>query len=195
MIITIARQRGSGGTQISKALSETYGLPVYNLRALSEAARKKGLLEAYPAFFAERPLDSLLSVLSLEADHTAVYKVPGRLLQQLLPPDNFILIGRCGNVVYKDQPACIRIFLGGEFSVRTANIMARYGLPRNVAEEKVKETDAKRCQYHEYYTGQPWGRADQYDLCLNSCRAGFKATREMIEAYVNSVAGQENNIF
>lgn len=195
MIITIARQRGSGGTQISRALAETYGLPVYHLRALSEAAQKEGLLAAYPEFFAERSLNSLLSAISLEADHTAVYKVPKQLLHQLLPPDNFILIGRCGNVVYKDHPGCIRIFLGGDVSIRVANIMARYGLSRDTAEKKVKEADEMRSRYHEYYTGQPWGQADQYDLCLNSGRADFETTRKLIEIYVNAIAKQEPDRF
>lgn len=193
MIITIARQRGSGGTQISRDLSETYGLPVYNLRTLSEAAKKKGLLQDYPEFFAESPLNSLLSAITLGADHSAVYKVPETLLKQLLPSDNFILIGRCGNVVYRDHPACIRVFLGGDFSVRVRNIMERYDLPENMAEKKVTEADGKRSQYHEYYTGEMWGKADQYDLCLNSCRLGFEPTRRIIEAYVNSIAGQEHN--
>ena len=66
MIITLARQCGSGGTQVGRALSEKYRLPLFDMRALSEAGKATGLFERTPEFFAERPMNSLLSAISLE---------------------------------------------------------------------------------------------------------------------------------
>ena len=51
MIITLARQRGSGAAQIGKSLAAEFSLPVYNLRELINLAKGKGLLAQYPEFF------------------------------------------------------------------------------------------------------------------------------------------------
>ena len=55
MIITVARQCGSGGTQVGRVLSEKYRLPLFDMRRLNEAGKAMGLLERTPEFFAERP--------------------------------------------------------------------------------------------------------------------------------------------
>ena len=54
----------------------------------------------------------------------------------------------------------------------------------------MKENDENRLAYHDYYTGRVWGKADQYDLTLNSCRLGFARTEELIEHYVDQVLGR-----
>ena len=48
MIITLARQCGSNGTLIGRTLSQRYRMPLFDLRALTEAGKTKGLLERYP---------------------------------------------------------------------------------------------------------------------------------------------------
>ena len=58
------------------------------------------------------------------------------------------------------------------------------------SEERVKENDENRLAYHKYYTGEVWGKADQYDLTINSCRLGFIRTEELIEHYVDQVLGR-----
>lgn len=184
MIITLARQRGSGAAQIGKGLAAEFSLPVYNLRELINLAKGKGLLAQYPEFFSEQPLNSLLSVISLTDSPKEVRELPQLILSQLLPADDFILIGRCGNVVYGNRPDCVRIFLSGAPEVRIENIMSRYDLPRKAAESKVRESDEKRRYYHEYYTGKPWGQADQYDLCLDSGKLGLAAAESFIKEYV-----------
>ena len=104
--------------------------------------------------------------------------------------DDFILIGRCGNVVYGDRPNCVRVFLCGEFAARVKVLRERYSLSQSTAEERVRENDENRLAYHKYYTGEVWGKADQYDLTINSCRLGFIRTEELIEHYVDQVLGR-----
>ena len=128
MIITLARQCGSGGTQIGRALADKYRLPLYDMRALTEAGKATGVFERAPEFFAERPMNSLLSAISLAADKSGVRRGAKTILAELLPPDDFILIGRCGNVVYGDRPDCVRVFLCGEFEARVKVLMSRYAL-------------------------------------------------------------------
>lgn len=189
MIITLARQCGSGGTQVGRALSEKYRLPLFDMRRLNEAGKAMGLLARTPEFFAERPMNSFLSALSLSDDKNRVRREAEEILAALLPPDDFILVGRCGNVVYGDRPDCVRVFLCGEFTMRVQVLRDRYGISEAVAKARVTENDENRLAYHKYYTGEVWGKADQYDLTINSCRLGFSRTEELIEHYVDRVLG------
>lgn len=190
MIITVARQCGSGGTQVGRALSEKYRLPLFDMRRLNEAGKAMGLLERTPEFFAERPMNSLLSALSLSEDRNGARREAEKILAALLPSDDFILVGRCGNVVYGDRPNCVRVFLCGEFAARVKVLRERYGISEATAKARVTENDENRLAYHKYYTGEVWGKADQYDLTLNSCRLGFSQTEELIEHYVDQVLGR-----
>ena len=187
MIITLARQCGSNGTLVGRTLSQKYGLPLFDLRSLAEAGRAKGLFDRYPEFFAERPVNSLLSVITLAAAPKNIRTAAKEILAELLPADDFILIGRCGNIVYGDRPDCVRIFLCGEFEQRVQVLMGRYNLSQSIAKKKVQEADEDRIAYHKYFTDTTWGQADMYDLCINSCRLGFECTEALIEHYIDSI--------
>ena len=60
VIITIARQHGSGGGEIGRRLGELLGMKVYDNELLTMAAKKKGLPEEYLRRVDERATGSLL---------------------------------------------------------------------------------------------------------------------------------------
>lgn len=54
-------------------------------------------------------------------------------------------------------------------------------------ENKIREVDRKRKDYYQYYTGNTWGRAQNYDLCLDSGKIGIKSTIEIILSYLGAL--------
>ena len=60
MIITIARQCGSGGHEIGKELASRLGLELYDRKRLEEEARKIGKFDENKDFFREKAVNSLL---------------------------------------------------------------------------------------------------------------------------------------
>ena len=46
------------------------------------------------------------------------------------------------------------------------------------------QTDERRKSYHEYYTGQAWGDAKNYDLCLNVTDLGVDGALAVIGTYL-----------
>ena len=54
------------------------------------------------------------------------------------------------------------------------------------AKAVVRETNDRRKTYHKYYTGQDWGHADNYDLCLNVSRLGVDGVLEMIASFIQN---------
>ena len=46
--------------------------------------------------------------------------------------------------------------------------------------EFMKQMDKQHKKYYEFYTGEKWGKPENYDLCINSANYGLKDTIELI---------------
>ena len=44
--------------------------------------------------------------------------------------------------------------------------------------------DKQRQSYYNYYSSKKWGRADSYDLCINSSVLGVEGTVKLLVQYV-----------
>jgi len=55
-----------------------------------------------------------------------------------------------------------------------------YEVPEKDAKEVMVKTDKKRAAYYNYYSGEKWGRADNYDLSINSGAIGIDGAVDLI---------------
>ena len=188
MIITIARQCGCGAIHVGKLLAEHYGIPFYTRKTLMDMAREHGVLDEMESFFDERPVDELLFAMSsLGESQKALTEKPIQVLTDMIGQENCIIIGRCGNYIFRDRKDLVSVFLKGNLEERIANIRHEEGLGRLEAEEFVEHADDCRIAYHKYYTGLTWGNADDYDICLDTVRLGTEKTASIIEQYVELI--------
>lgn len=185
MIITIARQCGCGALGVGRLLAERYGIPFYTRRRLMEMARERGLADRMSDFFDERPVDELLFAMSsFGEERTAATERPLQTLADMIGAADCIIIGRCGNYIFRRRADLVSVFLGGDVEKRIAAIAQTEGLSAAAARDFVEQADDCRAAYHRYYTGLTWGTAADYDLCLDSVRLGREATADVIDAYV-----------
>ena len=187
MIITIARQCGCGALEVGKLLAERYGIPLYTRNSLQEAARARGMLPQMEDFFEERPVDELMSAITFSFDRDDVQEKFCKAFREVVGREDCIVIGRCGNFIFKDRKDLVSVFLHGNMQMRIAHIMDSEGLARQEAEDFIHETDDKRVSYHKFYTGLDWGNAPDYDICLDVCRLGAEKTASLIEKYCETV--------
>ena len=47
--------------------------------------------------------------------------------------------------------------------------------------------DKQRQSYYNYYSSKKWGRADTYDLTINSGKLGLQGTVDLITQYIDDV--------
>lgn len=186
MIITIARQCGCGAVGVGRLLSEHYGIPFYTRKDLMQLADQRGLSERMADFFEERPVDELLfHISSYGEERTSITEKPLQTLADMIGKENCIIIGRCGNHIFRQRPDLVSVFLGGSLTERIAHIRQEEGLTNADAQDFVEQTDDQRAAYHRYYTGLTWGNAADYDLCLDTIRLGAENTAKIIEQYVH----------
>lgn len=184
MVITLARQCGCNGDYIANKLSKYYGIPCYDKYAISEIAKSNGTYEKYPDFLAENQANAFLSSISDDLESGFIRKTPENALKPIIDSGNCIIIGRCGNYVFRNNADAVRIYISADKSERINVIQNKHNVNKRKAEIIVEETDLRRAEYHEYYTGEKWGFAGNYDLCLNESRLGIDGVLYEIEHYI-----------
>ncbi len=189
MIITIARQCGCGALHVGEILAQHFNIPFYTRQNLREMAEEKGIMEELDDFFEERPVDNLMFAISGDyaETNTHVNEKPLKLLAEMIGDKNCIIIGRCGNYIFRDRKDLISVFLKGDINLRISEIQKEEGISKADAEEFVENADDCRINYHKYYTGLTWGNANDYDLCIDSCKLTAEHTAFIIENYINAL--------
>lgn len=187
MIITIARQCGCGAINVGRLLAEHYGIPFYTRKNLLQMASERGVLDEMEAFFDERPVDELLFAMPSFGESRHLVEKPLHVLADMIGDENCIIIGRCGNYIFRHRPDLVSVFLKGTMEHRVADIQQEQLLSRAEAREFVEHLDDCRVAYHQYYTGLTWGNANDYDICLDCSRLGAKKTADIIVDYVEKI--------
>ena len=63
--------------------------------------------------------------------------------------------------------------------------MGKYNVDAAKAKDMCIKKDKQRQSYYNYYSSKKWGRADSYDLCINSSVLGVEQTAEQIIAFID----------
>lgn len=189
MIITIARQCGCGAIQLGQLLQQHYNIPLYTRKSLRAMAEEKGVLSQLDDFFEERPVDALTFAITSDYSDASVHlqDKTRNLICNLIGDRDCIIIGRCGNYIFRDNDDLVSVFLKGDVRARVKEIMCERGLTEAKARRFVENTDDCRLNYHRYYTGLQWGNAADYDLCIDNCRIEHVQTARLIIEYVNAL--------
>lgn len=189
MIITIARQCGCGAIQLGQLLQQHYNIPLYTRKSLRAMAEEKGVLSQLDDFFEERPVDALTFAITSDYSDASVHlqDKTRNLICNLIGDHDCIIIGRCGNYIFRDNDDLVSVFLKGDVRARVKEIMCERGLTEAKARRFVENTDDCRLNYHRYYTGLQWGNAADYDLCIDNCRIEHVQTARLIIEYVSAL--------
>ena len=197
VIITIARQYGSGGREIGERVAEKLGIPLYDKQLITDAAGKGHLSEEVLQSADESAANSLLYTLAMGSNVLGTtmhfgYKMPlndklfilqSEVIKEYAKGGSCVIIGRCSDYVLKDEKNLLRIFIYGDIEHRQERVLARHPdiKPTKVI-DIINKTDKRRSSYYNFYTGNKWGKYDNYDLAINSSTLGIEGTAETIAA-------------
>ena len=188
MIITIARQFGCGALAIGKRLAADYDIPFYTRKSLQEMAREKGVLDEMDDFFEERPVDELLFALSTLGEEAGPRHWRALdILTDMIGQRDCVIIGRCGNYIFRQRKDLVSVFLKGREADRVAIVAAERHISAEEAARLTHEMDDSRVRYHKYYTHLRWGDSSDYDLCFDSVRLGTDKSVALIERYIEGI--------
>ena len=195
IIITIARQYGSGGREIGEKVAEKLGIPLYDKVLITEAASKGQLDENVSKMADESSANSLLYTLAMGSNMLGTtmhfgYKMPlndklfilqSEIIKEHAKEGSGVFIGRCADYVLRDEEKLFRIFIYGDLDHRQKRVAARHPeLKSSQIIDAINKTDKRRSSYYNFYTGNKWGKYDNYDIAVNSSTLGIDGTAELI---------------
>lgn len=193
-IITISRQYGSGGRIVGKKLADALGVPFYDNELINLAAEKTGLSkECFKEAENTSAGNLLFSITSLASGMDScglplsekIFLVQSQVIKEVAEEGSCVIVGRSANYVLSENPNCINVFLQADLKDRVDRAVRHYDLPEKNAEAAVIKTDKRRANYYNYFTGGKWGKAENYDLILNTSRLDLDHVVEVIKAYVS----------
>lgn len=202
IIITIARQYGSGGREIGEKVAKQLGIPIYDKELITDAAIKGNLDENVTKLADESAANSLLYTLAMGSNVLGTtmhfgYKMPlndklfilqSEVIKEKAKDHSCVIIGRCADYVLRDEENVLRIFVYGDLDHRQQRIAARHPeLKSAQIIDVINKTDKRRSSYYNFYTGNKWGKYDNYDIAINSSTLGIDGAAEIIVACVKKV--------
>lgn len=178
VIITIAREYGSGGHLLGEMLSKELGIKLYDKEFIHLVAQKSGINEQYikkneqsiPSFWLKCILGKS-SEQSLErslSSDDVLFVAESKIIEELAEKGSCIIVGRCADFVLKDYPNLIKVFCYSDLKNACARRVQEYGIAADKAEAEIKRINHNRIAHYEYYTGEKWGEPHHYNLMINT---------------------------
>ena len=185
IIITIGREFGSGGLDVAHELGKRLDIPVYDNELITKAAQDSGVSAE---FFAQkderRSFFSFKAAFSSSSDdymsESGLFTMQCETIRRIAEQGPAVIVGRCSNYVLRDLGNTIDIFLTSPVETRIRRIMERHSLSEEKAEALIQQKDKAREEYYNYYTFGNWGKASDYDLCIDSSILGIEGTADFI---------------
>ena len=197
-VITIGRQFGSAGREIGEKVAANLGIKCYDKELLSRAAKESGFCEEMIQNHDERPTNSFLynlvmdtysfgynasSFVDMPISHK-VFLAQFDTIKKIADEGPCVIVGRCADYALADYKNVLNLFIYGDEECKVERIMEKYSLSQDKAREMIIKKDKQRQSYYNYYSSKKWGRADSYDLCINSSVLGVDGTANLIIQYI-----------
>lgn len=198
MVVTIARQYGSGGKEIGKILAQDLGIKFYDKELINIAAKESGVSPEIFEKVDEKAANSLLYALSIgaAASVNSEYGLSPQLPMNdrlfLLQHDIIrkvsanpcVIVGRCADYVLSDRNDCVKLFIYADMQKRIKYAVDVYNISPDKAQSVIQKVDKSRANYYNYYSTNKWGNPNNYNLCINSGELGVSRSAELIEYYL-----------
>ena len=171
-IITISREFGSGGRFIGEEVAKKLGIGYYDKKIINQIAEKSGLSPDYIQESAELSPKKGLDITGKSLEDM-VYEAQRKVILELVDKESCVIIGRNADFILKDRDDVLNVFIHGNMPEKIQRISRLYHVNEQEAVKLIADTDKRRMTNYNFYTGQKWGNASNYTLCLNSSRLGY----------------------
>ncbi|MBE5807147.1 MAG: cytidylate kinase-like family protein [Clostridiales bacterium] len=197
-IITINREYGSGGYIVGQMLAERLGYEFYDKKYLRRLSEETGFDPKYIEEHSESSPSSKSLKFIFSQQNTSrfmegglspreyLWRKQSELIREIAQSMPCVIMGRSADYILRDRDDVLNVFIHAPYEDRIARIERDplYGDSDKSAKHRLKRKDESRSTNYEERTGQKWGFAENYDICLNSSVIGLRGCVDIIEALV-----------
>ncbi|HET8845353.1 MAG TPA: cytidylate kinase-like family protein [Ktedonobacteraceae bacterium] len=204
IVVTIARQCGSGGAEIGRFLSHKSGLHYLDHEIIDEVARRSGVTAEQIEGQDEQTtgplayvLDALNTSMPFNLNYSNILRPPSRnaprrayeqayfyltqrVVLEMACSGNTVIIGRGGQFLLRGLPRILHVYVFAPLPRRVANVMQHFHLTHARALEYIERRDSETENYLRHYYGSNGTQPELYHLLINTGLFSFEAAANLI---------------
>lgn len=200
-IITIARQYGSNGRKVGKALADKLGFAFLDKEIILHIAEHydvdAGVLERYDEKSPSKFSGMFSPSVTLTSAYVPMYnnimfndeviRLQAKAMREKADETPIVVVGRCADYIFRHEENLIKIFIYADEESRINRIVNDYKVPMQDAKSVLKKADRNRASYYSTYAEGKWGDPNIYDLCINSSKLTIDEIVDIILRYKEAV--------
>ena len=188
IIITIAREYGSGGRYIGKLVAEKLGIKLYDKEFVKKVAEETGFSEEFIKNN-EQKRDALADLNNgyyfglNNADE--LFLKESEIIKNTAEKESCVIVGRCADFILNDRKNVTKVFIYSNMENKVKRATEFYGLDKAKAEKEITRINKLRANHYKHYTEKEWNNPNNYDICINSDTLGVEKSADLICEIVN----------
>ncbi len=203
IVITIARELGSGGSYIGQQVARRLGYAFIDREVLQQAARELGVEESELEDRDERLQsfwDKLISVFAIGAPES-IYTPPPRwvsdekliecergLIRELAVKGPCVVVGHGAFHLLRGRARLLNVFVHAPLGFRIQRVMSIYrDKSKREAAEMIDRVEQERTRYIRFFTGLDRFDAHNYHITIDTGVIDFTTAEEMIASLASGL--------
>ncbi len=183
IVITLAREYGSGGRYVGRLIADKLGIKLYDKDFIVKVAKETGLSEEYIENNEQKRdiLSGLNNGYYFGLNNSdELFLKEAELIKEVADKESCVIIGRAADFILKDRKNVVKIFIYSTIEDKIKRATEIYGFNKEKAEKEIKRIDKLRANHYKYYTEKEWDNHSNYDICINSDTLGVEKTADLI---------------
>lgn len=195
-IITISREFGSGGRELGKRMADVLGFAYYDREIIAAIAKKNDMDENYVAHALENnvweqiPLtfrSTFAGETFWQGTQTNLLVEQRKVIEEIAKQGkDCIIVGRNADVILEEYEP-FKIFVCSDMGAKIQRCIERAKEGEDISpktlEKNIKRVDKGRAQTREIVTGQKWGRANGYNMTVNTASWNLKELAPVVAEF------------
>lgn len=202
--VTIARQCGSGGSEVGRILARRANLHYLDHEIIDEVARRSGVtieqveqqdeqtsgplgymldaLTTNPLFNLNysRVLQPQTSSVPTLTQEQAYFHLTQRVVLEMASAGDAVLIGRGSQFLLRGLPRVLHVYIFAPLPRRVENVRTHFQLTRSQAIEFIERRDGETEHYLRHYYGSNGTQPELYHLLINTGLFSFETAADLI---------------
>ncbi|GCE13726.1 cytidylate kinase-like family protein [Tengunoibacter tsumagoiensis] len=203
VVVTIARQFGSGGSEVARLVARAAGLSYVDHTIIREVGQRLGLEPPPPslrttpttnvvghilkAIQASTPFtvnyntlaDPTTSTMS-NSRELAYFHLTQKVILNLASQGNTVIVGRGSQFLLRNAPRTLHISIFAPLPYRLEHVMRQYQLSRPDATRLLEQRDYEQESYLRRYYGNDGHQPGLYHLLINTSLFSFELAANLI---------------
>ena len=200
IVVTIARQYGSGGHEVGEILAREHNLVFHDKSLIELAAQKSGIdmellkkadEDVTPSFlysiavgnYSVYPLAINMSPYEMPINDK-LFNLQADIIREEAGKAPSVFVGRCADYILNNHKKIIKVYIYADVNERAKRIARLENISESDARVLIYKNDKRRANYYNYYTSLKWGKSDNYNLMIDTGTLGVEGAAKVIGEYI-----------